>query len=389
MAQKLAVIGAGPIGIEAAALAVRLGWQVSVYEAALPGSSIERWQHVRLFSSWALNQSPWGREILACSLNEDDYPTGREYLDHYLLPLAQTLGEVVKTHTRVFGITRRDALKGDFIGARDAKSGPFLLHIAGPAGESYVEADVIFDTTGVYENPAKLGTSGLRAIGEDSADDRIERYIPDAMGNDEATYAGKSVLLLGAGHSAVTSLKLLSDLHEKNPKTRIFWAFRGNQAPYQVIENDSLPQRKSLGEFGNTAASGEIAGVTPLPETTVDRIQNEGDGLIVTLRRGAVKESLHVDRIVANVGYQPDLSLNRELQVHQCYASEGPMKLAASLLASAGGDCLAQAAVGVDLLKNPEPNYFVMGAKSYGRNSSFLLRLGIEQIQEILGFLKV
>jgi len=97
---------------------------------------------------------------------------------------------------------------------------------------------------------------------------------------------------------------------------------------------------------------------------------------------------LRVDRIVANVGYRPDLSLNREIQVHQCYASEGPMKLAASLLASAGGDCLAQASVGVDILKNPEPNYFILGAKSYGRNSSFLLRLGIDQIQEVLRFLK-
>lgn len=388
MAQKLAIIGAGPIGIEAATLAMRQGWQVTVYEAALPGSSIERWQHVRLFSAWALNQSPWGREILEHSLDEDAYPTGREYLDDYLLPLAQTLGEVVKTHTRVLGITRRDALKGDFIGARDAKSGPFLLHIDGPNGESYVEADVVFDTSGVYEHPASLGRGGLRAMGETTAAQRIERYIPDAMGADEATYSGKSVLLLGAGHSAVTSLKLLSDLHEKNPKTRIFWAFLGNRAPYQVIENDSLPQRKSLGLFGNKAALGEVAGVTPLPESTIERIQPDGDGLKVTLRRGEAEESLHVDRIVANVGYRPDLSLNRELQVHQCYASEGPMKLAASLLASAGGDCLTQAAVGVDLLKNPEPNYFVLGAKSYGRNSSFLLRLGIEQIQEILGYLK-
>ncbi len=388
MAQKLAIIGAGPIGIEAATLAKRQGWQVSVYEAALPGSSIQRWQHVRLFSSWALNQSPWGREILAISLDEDACPTGREYLDHYLLPLAATLGDVVKTRTRVLGITRRDALKGDFVGNRAPKSGPFLLHVDGPDGETYVEADVVFDTSGVYEHPANIGRGGLRAIGETTAADRIEHYIPDAMGADEATYSGKSVLLLGAGHSAVTSLRLLSDLHDKNPKTRIFWAFLGKRAPYQVIENDSLPQRKSLGLFGNKAASGEVAGVTPFPESTIEQIQSDGDGLKVTLRRGEAQEALHVDRIVANVGYRPDLSLNREIQVHQCYASEGPMKLAASLLASAGGDCLAQAAVGVDLLKNPEPNYFVLGAKSYGRNSSFLLRLGIEQIQEILGFLK-
>ncbi len=388
MARKLAIIGAGPIGIEAATLALRHGWDVSVYEAGLPGTSIRRWQHVRLFSPWRLNQSTWGREILRTTFDEDEFPTGREYLDQYLLPMAETLGDVLQTQTRVRGISRRDALKGDFIGSRDEKSGPFLLHIDGPAGESYVEADVVLDTSGVYEHPASLGTGGLHAIGESDADGRIERYIPDATGADQATYDGKSTLLLGAGHSAVTSLKILADLHLKSPKTQIYWAFRGDQAPYHVIEGDSLPQRKSLGNFGNQAAAGEIAGVTPLPGSTIERIKLDGEHLDVTLWRSAGEETLQVDRIVANVGYRPDLSLNREIQVHQCYASEGPMKLAASLLASVGGDCLAQASAGVDILKSPEPNYFILGAKSYGRNSSFLLRLGIDQIQEVLAFLE-
>ena len=75
------------------------------------------------------------------------------------------------------------------------------------------------------------------------------------------------------------------------------------------------------------------------------------------------------------------------------------MKLAASLLAarlaakasgdaSAASDCLSQAAPGPDQLRTPEPRFFVLGAKSYGRNSSFLLTLGHAQVEAIVGMLE-
>lgn len=383
MTKRLAIIGAGPIGIEAATLATKKGWDVTVYEQASPGASIQRWRHVRLFSPWSLNRSVWGAAELGTNVQEDTFPTGQQYLDSYLLPLAERLGERIKHKTRVLGIARRDALKGEFVGSRAGNTGPFLLHVDGIV-ERYEEAEVVFDTSGVYENPAGLGTGGLRALGESSVSERIERYIPDAMGADRAAYANKQILLVGAGHSAVTSLRILADLIEQEPKTQVYWAFRGDQAPYKLIENDSLPERYALGEFGNQAAVGAIHGITALPATTVKSVQGLDHRLTVTLTRSAGEETIEVDRIIANVGYRPNLSLSREIQVHQCYASEGPMKLAASLLASAGGDCLAQPSAGVDLLQSPEPNYFILGAKSYGRNSSFLLKLGFAQIKEVL-----
>ena len=75
------------------------------------------------------------------------------------------------------------------------------------------------------------------------------------------------------------------------------------------------------------------------------------------------------------------------------------MKLAASLLAArvaaeaggdsaAAGDCLKQAAPGPDLLTTPEPNFHVLGSKSYGRSSSFLLMLGHKQVEAVMGLLK-
>lgn len=128
--------------------------------------------------------------------------------------------------------------------------------------------------------------------------------------------------------------------------------------------------------------------IRPITRAHVLSIQDGDSGkLDVTLltHDGQQHTVSGVDHILSNVGYRPDLSITRELQIHHCYASEGPMKLAASLLAAGGGgDCLAQTSGGVDTLRSPERDVFILGAKSYGRSSSFLLKLGFDQISSVL-----
>ncbi len=67
------------------------------------------------------------------------------------------------------------------------------------------------------------------------------------------------------------------------------------------------------------------------------------------------------------------------------------MKLAAALLgaggSAAGGDCLQQTSQGADTLKNPEPGFFILGSKSYGRRNDFLMRVGWEQVGEVFELL--
>jgi hypothetical protein len=103
----------------------------------------------------------------------------------------------------------------------------------------------------------------------------------------------------------------------------------------------------------------------------------------VTARVAGKPRTWEVDRVIANVGYTPDTGLYRELQVHECYASLGPMNLAAALAKHAGGDGLAVPPQGANVLRNPEPGFYILGAKSYGRNSNFLLRAGFEQVREV------
>ena len=82
-----------------------------------------------------------------------------------------------------------------------------------------------------------------------------------------------------------------------------------------------------------------------------------------------------------------DHTLYRQLQVHECWATSGPMKLAAALLASSSVDCLTQTSHGSDTLRNPEPDFFILGEKSYGRNSTYLMRIGWEQVEQVFRIL--
>ena len=381
---RLAILGAGPIGVEAAARATAddRPFDVTVYEAGAIGEHVRRWSHVRLFSPWELNRSRWGRRRLGDEQPpDDDYPTGAEYLDRYLLPLADSLNEVqFHLHTEVTDISRDGVLKPEHIGDEQRTQAPFLLRADGPDGVRVDEADMIIDATGVLDEPNPLGPGGLPAVGERELNGEITRHIPD-LGVERDDFANRRILVVGHGHSAVTTLDYLRKLRDDAPETRIVWAFRAAGDPCTEIEDDPLPERARLDRFGNTASRGEIEGIEPLPETTVRSLERGTDGLQVRCETADGTRTVEVDRIVANVGYRPDISLHRELQVHLCYATDGPMNLAATLMGADSADCLDQTSGGIDTLRNPEPNFFILGAKSYGRNSNFLLSIGFEQIE--------
>jgi thioredoxin reductase len=393
LTKRVAVIGAGPIGVEAAVAALRRRLAVTVYERDAIGASVARWGHVRMFSPWALNRSPWGVATLraaAVPLADDDIcPTGTEYVERYLGPLAQWVAPALREHTRVSGVARAHALKGEHTGRpRERAAGPFVLHVAHRGEERYEEADVVLDASGAAGAPNALGPGGLPALGEASVAPLVTHDIPDVLGRDRALYAARRVLVVGSGLSAATSLGLLHALAADEPTTHLHWALREDTPPFARIPDDPLPARDALARFANDASTGGVAGITVHAGAQCLRLAPAATGgVAVMLRHGERATTLHVDRIVANVGHRPDVALSRELQIHLCYASEGPMKLAAALLARAGegqNDCLKQSLGGIDELRSPEPDYYFLGARSYGRSSQFLLKVGFEQIAAVL-----
>lgn len=393
---RIAIMGAGPIGLETALYASERGYQVDVYERATPGANVARWSHVRLFSPWEMNRSPWAERRLRdegiALADGQAYPTGGEFRDEYLLPLARldALADSIHTHTDVVGVSRRHAFKSDYIGDERRDAEPFMLLVDSEDGRRYVEADLVIDTTGVYDQPRRLGPGGLPAIGEERAELVIERYIPDPLAGERALYEDATTLLIGSGYSAVTSARLFHELHADAPETAVVWLFGDDKPPYAPIEDDPLPQRVELAHFGNEAARGAVDGIEPI-FGQLRRLEPTDEGVEAGIDTADGLRTLEADRVVANVGYRPDTALYRELQVHLCYATEGLMDLSAHLLSQrseAAGDCLAQTSGGYDTLVSPEPNFFVLGSKSYGRNSDFLLQRGFEQIETLFSNLE-
>jgi hypothetical protein len=166
----------------------------------------------------------------------------------------------------------------------------------------------------------------------------------------------------------------------------VVWLARGaSSQPLKRHPNDPLKERDRLALRANTYATRNEGNVEFHASTVIESVQTAGPdkGFTVTTRCGGSPRTWNVDRLVAHVGSVPNRGVYRELQIHECYASEGPMGVAAALLKSQGGDCLTTPPVGPAALRNPEPNFFVLGAKSYGRGSNFLLRAGFEQVRDV------
>lgn len=375
MPKRIAIVGAGPVGLEAALQAVERGYVVTIYERGVAGASVRDWGHVQMFSPFGMNASALGRKVLRETPKDDAFLTGREYAEQYLQPIAESLGDRIQTGAKVRAMGRAEALKGDWIGMPEREQRPFQLLVEQDGRESIEEADVILDCTGTYGQ-----ANGLGVPGERDCADAILYGVPDVAGAMRSSFTGRRVLVVGGGHSAATTIKALAGLAETDPELRVDWVIRKPlEHPALEIPDDPLPARSALARSVNEL-SATADWLRVRVGSTVQELIRNGDGIEVKLN----SETIRADVIVAATGFRPDVTLARELQVSLCYATEGTLPLAAQLLGEAGGDCLAVGSFGVDTLRHPEPGYFALGMKSYGRSSDFLIRTGYEQVTAVM-----
>jgi thioredoxin reductase len=385
--KRIAVIGAGPIGLEAALYGRRLGHDVQVYERGRAGENVRRWGFVTLFSPWHMNVSRLGLEQVTGDLPAPEAClTGAEHARRYLEPLlrSELLAERVHERCEIVHIGREGVSKNRPLGdGRGGRSFRLLLRSSG--GEERVTADVVLDCSGTYGRHNWIGDGGIPALGELIWRHRIGYVLEDITGSARARYEGRHTMLIGTGHSAGAALDGLLQL----PGTRVTWVGRGDdRVPFTPQSEDPLPERARLENRCNALARGEDPRVSYLRDAAIEAIDGRGEQFRISLRSAERTREVEVDRILAHVGYRPDHEIHRELQVHPCYATEGSMKLAAALLADGGGDCLAQTSKGPDTLRHPEPDFYILGAKSYGRHPNFLIRLGLEQVRDTFALIE-
>jgi len=392
---RIAVLGAGPIGLEAALYARFLGYDVDIYERGNVGENILRWGHVRMFSPFGMNRSSLGLAAIRAQdqsyqpPSDDTILTGLEYADRYLLPLSQSdlIADHLKLGTQVLAVGRPNLLKGEMIGREERAAAGFRILSRDRSGRELVStATVVLDTTGVYGHPNWAGSGGTPAVGELAHRQRIQYSVPDVAAAERDKFANKNTLLIGGGYSAATTVVALGRLAQEAAETRVTWITRcpaSPSGPIPVIPQDGLPERAALAAAANQLATAGASGINFQPSTTLTGLAyDDSQRRFQAELAGAGAGTFEFDNIVANVGYRPDNSLYAELQVHECYASQGPMKLAA-LLSDASADCLEQSSQGAASLLTPESHFYILGAKSYGRNSNFLLAVGLQQIREL------
>jgi len=388
MKRKIAIVGAGPIGLEAALAAIDRGYEVEIFEKGEVSDAVRQWGHVRMFSPFSMNATMRGMTRLAGSgANLPDAGallSGADFRDLYLVPLARSFKrDVLHTKSVVLAIGRSRVLKGDHIGDPARARTSFRMLVSDGGRERIVSADVVLDCSGTYGQPNNLGDAGIPAPGEKAASDLIYYGIPNLAGVDRRRFAGRRVLVVGAGHSAATAVTNFAALQTSDRPKEIHWLLRSDRRlPAEEIVDDPLPDRARLASAANRLV--HDGSVTLHRGTSIDSIQLVDNALTVSVTGFAGSYSLKLDEIIVSTGFRPDMELARELQVQTCWATEGTYPLAASMLGEAGADCLKTPAFGAEMLMHPEPNYFTLGMKSYGRAPNFLLRTGHQQIETVL-----
>ena len=380
----VAIIGAGPVGLAAAAHVLARGETPLVLEAgATVGASIRKWGHVRLFSPWQYNIDPASERLLVeggwVAPDPEYYPTGHELVDSYLAPLAATpaLGPHIRYGARVTAIARQgfDKMKTD-----GRESAPFVLHVEGADGdEDVVLARAVIDASGTWEAPNPLGANGLPAPGERAAAGRIHYGIPDVLGAARAKYAGKRVVVVGSGHSAFNAVLDLATLVEQEGAGTLTWAVR-RRTIGQLFgggENDALEERGKLGtRVRDLVERGVLRLVTGFK---IARLRSEAEGITVVGEDAVLPPT---DLIVAATGFRPDLAMLRELRLDLDPAVESPATLAPMIDPNLHS-CGTVRPHGAFELKHPEHDFFIAGMKSYGRAPTFLMLTGYEQVRSI------
>ncbi|KQV17524.1 MULTISPECIES: NAD(P)-binding domain-containing protein [unclassified Kitasatospora] len=382
------VIGAGPVGLAAAAHLTERGLGVIVAESgASAASAVREWGHVRLFSTWAELIDPAAEKLLAqTGWSRPDpatYPTGADWAEQYLQPLADTLGDKVRYDTTVTGVARAGR---DRIVDAGRTEQPFTVHLTGTDGrEERISASAVIDASGTWSTPSPLGADGLPAIGEKTHAARISYRVPDLKDPAvRARYAGKRTAVVGSGASAFTALATLANLAKQANGTHAVWVLRRGitGSTFGGGSADQLPARGALGQAAKAAVeNGHASALTGFRVTTVE--ESEGKLALVS-DQGHRAEGL--DEIIVLTGLRPDHSFLSELRLGLDERLQAPVALA-PLIDPNQHSCGTVYPHGAAELSHPEQGVHLVGMKSYGRAPTFLAMTGYEQVRSIAAHL--
>ncbi|MFK0119049.1 NAD(P)-binding domain-containing protein [Streptomyces sp. NPDC090994] len=381
------VIGAGPVGLAAAAHLTERGLTPLVLEAgSTAGAAVRAWAHVRLFSSWGEVVDPAAEKILAQTgwtrPDAAGYPTGGDWVEHYLRPLADALRDRVRYGARVTGVSKAGR---DRVVDADRDAQPFVVHVEHSDGrEERLLATAVIDASGTWALPSPAGGSGLPALGERAAADRVTYRVPDFSDPAvRARHAGRRTAVIGAGASAFTALAALAELarSQDGTRTKAVWVLRRgiSGSTFGGGAADQLPARGALGLAAKAAVDdGHAEAVTGFRTEAFERA---ADGRLVLAAEDGRRLD-PVDEVIVLTGFRPDLSFLSEVRLRLDERLQAPVALA-PLIDPNQHSCGTVYPHGHRELSHPDSGIHLVGMKSYGRAPTFLAMTGYEQVRSV------
>lgn len=385
----IVIIGAGPIGLATAAHLVEQNQAFILLEAGREiAHNIRTWGHVTLFSPWQYNINKAARALLDASgweePNLDKLPTGHELIDLYLKPLSELvrIKPHIQLNAKVVGISRQ---LNDKMKTKNRADQSFIIYIEQENDIRVIEARAVIDATGTWGNPNPANSTGVWLQNEKALADHTEYGIPEINTNTKR-YANKKIAVIGGGHSAINTLLALAELQRENPATKLVWIMRKGtvEEAYGGEEKDALAARGALGiRIHELVDTGKVEVITPF---YISQVKKEENIHIVGTINGEPKVLTGFEELVVNAGNRPDLSINSELRLSIDSATESVQALA-PLIDPNEHSCGTVRAHGEEILRQPEKDFYIVGAKSYGRAPTFLMATGYEQVRSITAYL--
>ena len=387
----VAIIGAGPVGLAAAAHLVTRGESFVLFDAGnAVGASVLKWAHVRLFSQWEFNIDKAARQLLSShgwiAPNHAELPTGLEMVENYFKPFTE-LPEIkpfINLNAKVTAVSRKGLNKVKTKGRDDL---PFVLHVEKNGERFLVEAKAIIDASGTWTNPNPIISEGVWTTEEQNLSKQVFYGIPDVLGEHKKRYSGKKVLVVGSGHSAINTLLELGELKGQVQETEIVWVLRKSSIEdvYGGRDQDQLAARGELGtRIQKLVESGKVKVMTPFH---IQELKKDGKKIQVI---GSLNSELAqidaIDEIVSNTGSRPDFSFLREVRVIADPGLESVFDLA-PLIDPNVHSCGTVRPHGENELRQPEKDFYIVGSKSYGRAPTFLMATGYEQVRSVVAAL--
>jgi len=388
----IAIIGAGPVGLAAAAHLIQYKQKVIILEAGTEvGANILTWKHIKLFSQWKYNIDKAASSLLEKyeweKPNLEEIPTGKELVEKYLVPLSKIpeIKEVIALNTKVISLARKNI---DKMKTAHRENVPFVIYTEHEGIIQTIEARAVIDATGTWRNPNPANSSGVWLESEKNLKENIFYGLPDILGESISRYKNKKVAVIGSGHSAINTLLALGTLKERNPQTEIVWIMRKERVEeaYGGEEKDALEARGLLGSrIHELVDNGTVQVFTSFRVEQLKESNNSTFNINGEVKGEILRIDL-IDEVIVNTGNRPNYSFLSELRTKVDFATES-VEAISSLIDPNLHSCGTVRPHGEKELRQPEKNLYIVGSKSYGRAPTFLMATGYEQVRSIAAFI--